>query len=178
MAKTTEELLEQALEQNSELTKQVGSLTDQIQALTEQVAYLTRKLYGSHSEKLVDPNQLSLLEDSSVFTDPEQTGEQSEEAVVTSTQRKAKRRRVETIDVNLPVEETVIERESSVCEHGHQLIKVGKHFVRQVDSAISLANLRHLMVLFSIPISAVITKASKLYQINYKVTGDSSFTAA
>ena len=73
MAKTTEELLEQALEQNSELTKQVGSLTDQIQALTEQVAYLTRKLYGSHSEKLVDPNQLSLLEDSSVFTDPEQT---------------------------------------------------------------------------------------------------------
>lgn len=56
MAKTTEELLEQALEQNSELTKQVGSLTDQIQALTEQVAYLTRKLYGSHSEKLVDPN--------------------------------------------------------------------------------------------------------------------------
>ena len=88
MAKTTEELLEQALEQNSELTKQVGSLTDQIQALTEQVAYLTRKLYGSHSEKLVDPNQLSLLEDSSVFTDPEQTGEQSEEAVVTSTQRK------------------------------------------------------------------------------------------
>ncbi|WP_338216654.1 IS66 family transposase, partial [Lacticaseibacillus salsurivasis] len=131
MAKTTEELLEQALEQNSELTKQVGSLTDQIQALTEQVAYLTRKLYGSHSEKLVDPNQLSLLEDSSVFTDPEQTGEQSEEAVVTSTQRKAKRRRVETIDVNLPVEETVIERERSVCEHGHQLIKVGKHFVRQ-----------------------------------------------
>lgn len=132
MAKTTEELLEQALEQNSELTKQVGSLTDQIQALTEQVAYLTRKLYGSHSEKLVDPNQLSLLEDSSVFTDPEQTGEQSEEAVVTSTQRKAKRRRVETIDVNLPVEETVIERKRSVCEHGHQLIKVGKHFVRQV----------------------------------------------
>lgn len=81
MAKTTEELLEQALEQNSELTKQVGSLTDQIQALTEQVAYLTRKLYGSHSEKLVDPNQLSLLEDSSVFTDPEQTWEQSEEGI-------------------------------------------------------------------------------------------------
>ena len=56
--------------------------------------------------------------------------------------------------------------------------RTAESLVVQVDSAISLANLRHLMVLFSIPISVVITKASKLYQINYKVTGDSSFTAA
>uniref|UniRef100_UPI001CDBF755 transposase n=1 Tax=Lapidilactobacillus bayanensis TaxID=2485998 RepID=UPI001CDBF755 len=68
---TTDELLKQALAQNLELIKQV-------QILSEQVAYLTRKLYGSHSEKMVDPNQLSLLEDNSVFTEPEQTGEQSE----------------------------------------------------------------------------------------------------
>lgn len=56
--------------------------------------------------------------------------------------------------------------------------RTAESLVVQVDSAISLANLRHLMVLFSIPISVVITKASKLYQINYKVTGNSSFTAA
>lgn len=125
MAKTTEELLKETLEQNRELMKQ-------IQTLTEQVAYLTRKIYGSHSEKMTDSNQLSLLGDTSVFTAPEQTGEKSEEAVVTSNKRKAKRHRIETIDPNLPVEETVIERGSTVCEHGHQLTKVGKHFVRQV----------------------------------------------
>ncbi|WP_125766671.1 IS66 family transposase [Lapidilactobacillus wuchangensis] len=94
MTTTTEDLLKQALDQNRELTKQ-------IQDLTEQVAYLTRKIYGSHSEKMTDPNQLSLLEEGSVFTDPELTGHQSEKTVVTST-RKPKRKRVETIDPNLP----------------------------------------------------------------------------
>lgn len=123
MTTTTEDLLKQALDQNRELMKQ-------IQTLTEQVAYLTRKIYGSHSEKMTDPNQLSLLEEGSVFTDPELTGQQSEETVVTST-RKPKSKRVETIDPNLPVEETVIYRQSDLCEDGHRLTKVGKHLVRE-----------------------------------------------
>lgn len=123
MTTTTEDLLKQALDQNRELMKQ-------IQTLTEQVAYLTRKIYGSHSEKMTDPNQLSLLEEGSVFTDPELTGQQSEETVVTST-RKPKRKRVETIDPNLPVEETIIYRQSDLCEDGHQLTKMGKHLVRE-----------------------------------------------
>lgn len=123
MASTTEELLKQALDQNLELTKQ-------IQSLTEQVAYLTRKIYGSHSEKMADPNQLSLLEENGVFTYPELTGQQSEEQEVTST-RKPKRKRVETIDPRLPVEETIIDRESELCEDGHHLTKMGKHLVRE-----------------------------------------------
>nr|WP_273933003.1 transposase [Lacticaseibacillus paracasei] len=125
MATTTEDLLKQALEQNRKLMKQV-------QTLTEQVAYLNRKLYGSHSEKMTDPNQLSLLGDNSVFTDPEQTGQQSEEIVVVKAKRKPKSSRGESIDPKLPIEETVITRESELCDHGHQLTKVGKHLVREV----------------------------------------------
>ncbi|CAJ1226774.1 IS66 family transposase [Lactiplantibacillus xiangfangensis] len=125
MATTTEDLLKQALEQNRKLMKQV-------QTLTEQVAYLNRKLYGSHSEKMTDPNQLSLLGGNSVFTDPEQTGQQSEEIVVVKAKRKPKSSRGESIDPKLPIEETVITRESELCDHGHQLTKVGKHLVREV----------------------------------------------
>ena len=135
MAKTTEELLEHALEQNSELTKQVGSLTDQIQALTEQVAYLTRKLYGSHSEKLVDPNQLSLLEDSSVFTDPEQTGEQSESAAPAAKmepkKKKKKATRKETLSPDMPTVEETIPCEQPTCPEGHELTNAGKLLVRE-----------------------------------------------
>ncbi|MFW4411600.1 IS66 family transposase [Lactiplantibacillus argentoratensis] len=115
MTQTTEDLLAQALKE--------------IQLLKEQVAFLNRKLYGVRSEKMTDPNQLSLLEDPSVFTEPEQTGRQSEEEVVASP-RKPKRKRSEGIAADLPVEETLITREASVCEHGHQLVAVGKHFVR------------------------------------------------
>jgi transposase len=71
MAMTTEELLKQALEQNAKLLEQV-------QLLTEQVAYLTHHRFGRSSEQ-INPNQTSLLDDDGVFTDPEQTGQQSEE---------------------------------------------------------------------------------------------------
>ena len=124
MATTTEDLLKQALEQNRELSKQ-------IQTLTEQVAYLTRKLYGAHSEKLTDPNQLSLLVDDSVFTDPEQTGNQSE-TVATPIVRQPKRKRTEVVSSSLPIEETIVKRTDLCCANGHQLSPVGKHFVREV----------------------------------------------
>ena len=87
MTQTTEDLLAQALKE--------------IQLLKEQVAFLNRKLYGVRSEKMTDPNQLSLLEDPSVFTEPEQTGRQSEEEVVASP-RKPKRKRSEGIAADLP----------------------------------------------------------------------------
>ena len=141
MAETTEELLRKLLDQkqadqfrelNKQLLAQNRDLTKQVQALTEQVAYLTRKLFGTHSEKLTDPNQLSLLEDEGVFTDPEQTGNQSEETVVTLAKRKPRKKREETIDPKLPVRETLIEPDRNHCEHGHALTKVGKHFVRDV----------------------------------------------
>ncbi|ULQ48788.1 IS66 family transposase [Liquorilactobacillus nagelii] len=122
----TEELLQESLRQNNELMKE-------IKQLNEQVAYLTNKLYGRHSEKMENPDQLSLLDNS--FTDPEQTGNQSEEISESQTATPAKkhrRTRSEIISGNLPVEEVIIKRKDDHCEHGHQLVPVGKHFVRKV----------------------------------------------
>ncbi|MFR0555515.1 IS66 family transposase, partial [Loigolactobacillus coryniformis subsp. coryniformis] len=70
-------------------------------------------------------------DDNGVFTDPEQTGNQSE-TTVTTVVHKPKRKRCESVDPNLPIETTVIRRENLSCDHGHQLIPVGKHFVREV----------------------------------------------
>lgn len=70
------------LRQNQELLKQQAEFLKEIKQLNENIAYLTNKLYGRHSEKLGDPNQQSLFEDNSVFTEPEQTGQQSEEPEV------------------------------------------------------------------------------------------------
>lgn len=61
MTTTREKKLQRSLDENQKVLKQNRELTKQIQTLTEQVAYLTRKLYGSHSEKMTDPNQLSLF---------------------------------------------------------------------------------------------------------------------
>lgn len=124
---TTEELLRASLEQNQELMKQ-------IKLLTEQVAYLTDKLYGHRSEKMVDPNQQSLFQNDGVFTEPEQTGEKSEEPEVgngTPNKRKHRRSRDEAIADNLPTEDELTDVADHTCEHGHMLTHVGKHFVRK-----------------------------------------------
>lgn len=132
---TTEELLQDALQQNQELLKQQAEFLKQIQQLNENIAYLTNKLYGRHSEKLGDPNQQSLFEDDGVFTEPEQTGEQSEEPEVIPGEngktRKPKRRRADMISANLPTEDEVHELVDRQCPNGHELKKIGKHFVRQ-----------------------------------------------
>ncbi|WP_235526946.1 transposase [Companilactobacillus futsaii] len=50
----------------------------EIAELKEQIAYFTRKMFASRSEQ-IDPNQTSLFEEeTSVFTEPEQTGEESD----------------------------------------------------------------------------------------------------
>ncbi|MFT8728148.1 MAG: transposase [Liquorilactobacillus ghanensis] len=97
----TEELLQETLRQNRELMKE-------IKQLNEQVAYLTNKLYGRHSEKMENPGQLSLLDNS--FTDPEQTGNQSEEISENQTAvlvKRHRRTRSEIISEDLPVKETI-----------------------------------------------------------------------
>lgn len=128
----TEKLLQESLRQNSELLKRQNEFIKEIKQLNEQVAYLTNKLYGRHSEKIVNPNQMSLLDNS--FTDPEQTGKQSEKISENEAQkiRKRHRTRSEIISKELPIEETIIMRKKDCCEHGHQLVSVGKHFIRQV----------------------------------------------
>ena len=127
---TTEEYL---LQQNQELLKQQAEFLKEIKQLNENIAYLTNKLYGHHSEKLSDPNQQSLFEDNGVFTEPEQTGQQSEEPeVITGENSKArKRKRSEIISTDLPTEDEVHEPIVKLCQYRHDLQRVGKHYVRQ-----------------------------------------------
>lgn len=117
----------------NKMVEQNAKLLEQVEQLTEQVAYLTHKMYGRHSEKMDDPNQQSLFGDSGVFTEPEQTGEQSEnsEESEINGKRRAKQKRSEIISANLPEEDKVYRRQSERCDQGHQLVKVGRHFVRQ-----------------------------------------------
>jgi hypothetical protein len=117
----------------NKMVEQNAKLLEQVEQLTEQVAYLTHKMYGRHSEKMDDHNQQSLFGDSGVFTEPEQTGEQSEnsEGSEINGKRCAKQKRLEIISANLPEEDKVYRRQSERCDQGHQLVKVGRHFVRQ-----------------------------------------------
>lgn len=132
---STEKLLHEALQQNQELLRQQTKFLKEIKQLNEKIAYLTDKLYGRHSEKLDDPNQQSLFEDNGVFTEPEQTGQQSEEPEVTTGEngktRKPKRKRSEIISTDLPTEDEVHEPMIKLCPQGHDLQRVGKHYVRQ-----------------------------------------------
>ncbi|WP_268872169.1 IS66 family transposase [Lacticaseibacillus manihotivorans] len=105
----------------------------EIKQLNAQIKLLTARIYGRRSEQMVDPNQTSLqLDEGSVFSTPEQTGQQSEETeVVKHPAKKRKRTRNETISKDLPVEEVVIDHKDKQCEHGHELTAVGTHFVRE-----------------------------------------------
>ena len=129
---STEKLLHEALQQNQELLRQQTKFLKEIKQLNENIAYLTNKLYERHSEKLDDPNQQSLFEDNGVFTEPEQTGQQSEEPEVTTGEngktRKPKRKRSEIISTDLPTEDEVHEPMIKLCPHGHDLQRVGKHY--------------------------------------------------
>lgn len=118
-----------------ELRAENKELLKQIQQLNEQIAFLTKHIFGRSSEKMINPNQMSLLDDDGVFTVPEQTGKQSEDSKESEIKndhltRKPKRTRQDALATDLPVEEEIIERANTHCEHGHELVCVGKHFVR------------------------------------------------
>ncbi len=103
--------------QNEVLLKQVQKLVNEVQELKKEIQakdarigelesmnkYLTSKLYASRSEK-VDPNQLSLLGDDSVFSWSDHTDEQSTEETKTEIKstKKKKQSRQEQI-AGLPV---------------------------------------------------------------------------
>ena len=122
------------LKQNADLMKRQDELLAQIQQLSEQIAYLTHKMYGRHSEQMPQPGQLSIFDDDRVFTEPEQTGQQSEALTDAqpSTARKPKATRRQIVSANLPVKTTVVTKEDEHCDQGHDLTAMGQHFVREV----------------------------------------------
>lgn len=88
-----------------EAWKIIQAQNDQMKLLEEQIKYLTQKRFGKSSEKVDDPNQLSIFEDSdntSVFKQPETTGQQTETIIY---QRKKKSSRRVILSEDFPVEQ-------------------------------------------------------------------------
>lgn len=115
----------------SDKDKRIQELEAEIALLKEQLAYFTRKTYASKSEEVV-PNQTSLFgQDDGVFTEPEQTGDQSSTAAQVQPTKKAKKARKEKLNSNLPVRTTILEP-NHACPKGHTDIKlIGKKYVRE-----------------------------------------------
>lgn len=132
MAKHVKNIEAELIRQNTELKQEVHELKQTILLLEEQVAFLTKKIYGQSSER-INSDQLSLFGQSGVFTEPEQTGNQSEETYQVITKiRSKKKTRKQTISPDLPVQDVLIPFDASQCPHGHSdWLIVGKKFVRQ-----------------------------------------------
>lgn len=123
-------------QENSELKAINTKLSAEIADLKEQLAYLTRKLYG-HKHEQVNSDQISLFKQSTgVFTEPEQTGDQSSTAANQVQSKKAKKTRQEKVDQNLPARFTILEPTNHKCSKGHaEITPVGKNmFVRNYIS--------------------------------------------
>ena len=130
--KQNEVLLEQVqklINEVQELKKEIQAKDARIGELESMNKYLTAKLYASKSEK-VDPNQLSLLDDDSVFSLSEHTDEQSTEETKTEIKntKKKKQTRQEQI-AGLPVKEKIYTLDKPFCPKGHELKKIGKKLV-------------------------------------------------
>ena len=88
------EKLDQLLEENKQLKTLIAQKDDELSLQKEQIEFLTQKLYGPKKETLKeDPNQGNLFNDS-LFSEPEQTGDQSDEdeVIVTTISRRKKRK--------------------------------------------------------------------------------------
>lgn len=124
------------LEQVQKLANEVQKLKKEIQAKDARIGelesmnkYLTSKLYASKSEK-VDPNQLSLLGDDSVFSWSEHTDEQSAEETKTEIKSTKKKKQTRQDQIaGLPVKEKTYTLDKPFCPKGHELKKIGKKFV-------------------------------------------------
>nr|WP_279665432.1 IS66 family transposase [Ectobacillus ponti] len=127
----------QLLEEQLAYTKQQNQdLSKQIQALTEQVRYLTKLLYGSKTEKTkynTPDGQASLFEDDPSFSEPEHTGEQSQQTVSYTVVRGIqKKKRNDSLHDDVEVEAVHYHPDHTVCDCcQHQMIEIGSVVVRE-----------------------------------------------
>lgn len=125
--------LNQLLENNRILAQQNAQKDDEIASLKEQIDYLMQKLFGSKKETLTDPNQGSLFDDK-LFSQPEQTGEQSdEEVIIEKHSRRRKRKGLKEQQLkNLPTVDHIHEVASCTCPKCQKSMKeISTSLVRQ-----------------------------------------------
>src|SRR5690625_1367241 len=88
--------LDKLLVKNKELEKIIAIKDDELAFQKEQIEYLTQQLYGAKKESIdINPNQSNLFDDS-FFSEPEQTGEQSDEEVIIEKHSRRKKDRKST----------------------------------------------------------------------------------
>lgn len=124
-----EKQLEDSNQENQELRKQM-------EALAEQVRQLTKLLYGSKTEKKkynVPDGQLSLFDDDPSFSEPEQTGEQSQQRISYTVVRKAKnKKRNDVLRDDVEVEQIHHHPENIICDCcQNEMIEIGSKVVRE-----------------------------------------------
>jgi transposase len=124
-----EEQLAHSNQQNRDLSKQ-------IEVLTEQVRQLTKLLYGSKTEKAkynAPDGQASLFDDDPSFSEPEHTGEQSQQTISYTVVRKVqKKKRNDSLDNGIEVESVHHHPENTICNCCQgQMIEIGSTIVRE-----------------------------------------------
>jgi transposase len=124
-----EEQLAHSNQQNKELSKQ-------IEALTDQVRHLTKLLYGSKTEKSkynTPDGQTSLFDDEPSFSEPEHTGEQSQQTISYTVVRKVqKKKRNDTLHDGIEVKAVHHHPENTTCDCCQdQMIEIGSTIVRE-----------------------------------------------
>lgn len=131
-----EEQLTHSNQQNKELSKKLDQSSKQIEALTEQIRQLTKLLYGSKTEKTkynAPDGQGSLFDNDSFFSEPEHTGEQSQQTISYTVVRKIqKKKRNDSLRNDIDVEAIHHHPENTICECCHgQMIEIGSTIVRE-----------------------------------------------
>lgn len=124
-----EEQLAHSNQQNKELSKR-------IEALTDQVRHLTKLLYGSKTEKSkynTPDGQTSLFDDELSFSEPEHTGEQSQQTISYTVVRKVqKKKRNDSLHDGIEVEAIHHHPKNTTCDCCQdQMIEIGSTIVRE-----------------------------------------------
>src|SRR5699024_3090144 len=102
---------------DEELENIIDTEDEKLALPKEQSEYLTQQLYGAKKESLdINPNQSNLFDDS-YFSEPEQTGEQSdEEVIIEKHSRRKKRKGLKEHQLkNLPTVDHIHEVDSCTC---------------------------------------------------------------
>ncbi|WP_225743754.1 IS66 family transposase [Marinilactibacillus sp. Marseille-P9653] len=129
------EKLDQLLEENKQLKTLIAQKDDELSLQKEQIEFLTQKLYGPKKETLKnDPNQGNLFNDR-LFSEPEQTGDQSDEdeVIITTERRRKKRKGLKNQQLSsLPTVDYIHEIESCTCPTCQSAMKeVSTQLIRQ-----------------------------------------------
>ncbi|MGX7349240.1 IS66 family transposase zinc-finger binding domain-containing protein [Dolosicoccus paucivorans] len=127
------EKLDKLSEENIKLKQQIAQKDDELALQKEQIDYLMQKLFGRKKETIMDPNQGSLFDDQ-LFSQPEQTGEQSDEEVIIEkyTRRKKRKGLKEEQLKHLPTVDHIHEVASCTCPNCRESMKeVSTSLVRQ-----------------------------------------------